>query len=298
MVRGRIYIVCAALAWSSAGVMQRELTVGLATQVAGRALFAALTLAAFVGATERRGTVAAFRRIGRAELAFGVCMGASSGTFIAALNHTTVANVLFLQAAAPFVAALLAWVLLHERVTRTTAIAMVVALAGIGVMVGGPQGRSIGLVFAALMTLTFAVGIVLARRRADISMGPATCIGQLLLLAAVLPFAHPGRVGAHDGAFIVALGVCQIGLGLIFLTLGARVLPAAEVALITLLEVVLGPLWVWLADGERPAVATVVGGVVVIVAVAVQAVGGDGALPRRAGSRFRKDVAVIGGGDG
>jgi drug/metabolite transporter (DMT)-like permease len=297
MGRGRLYIACAALAWSSAGVLQRELRVDLATQLAGRALFAAVALLAFVVATERRGTWRAFRRMGGAELGFAVSLAASSGTFIVALNHTTVANVLFLQAASPFVAAFLAWLFLHERVDRTTGAAMAVALAGIGVMVGGPHGLSLGFAFAVLMTLSFAVGIVLARHRADISMGPATCLAQVIVVAAAAPFSAPGSIGAHDGGYIAALGVGQMALGLAFLVLGARLLPAAEVAVISLLEVVLGPLWVWLVDGERPAAQTIAGGVVVVVAVAIQALGGDGRLSRRTRGGFRKDVPVMEGGD-
>jgi drug/metabolite transporter (DMT)-like permease len=294
--RGRLAILGAALAWSTAGVLQRALSVDLATQLAGRAGFAALALLGYVALAERGGVRAAFRRMGRSELAFAACMGASSASFIVALNHTTVANVLFLQAASPFVAALLAWLLLHERVAPATVLAMAIALVGVGVMVGGPGGLSVGIAFAVLMTLAFAASIVLARHRADISMGPANCLGQLAIFVGAAPFAHPGSAGLHDGALLVGLGVGQIGLGLMFLAYGARLIPAAEVALISLLEVVLGPLWVWLADGERPATTTLAGGAVVVLAVAVQAGGGDGRLSRRPTALFRKDVAVDGGG--
>jgi drug/metabolite transporter (DMT)-like permease len=290
--RGRLFILYAALAWSTAGVLQRELTVGVGTQLAGRALFATLTLIAFVAFTERRGRLAAFARMGRAELGFALCMAVSSASFIVALNHTTVANVLFLQAASPFVAALLAWALLRERVDRRTLVAMGVAVAGVAAMVGGPGGASVGVAIAFGMTLAFAASVVLARHRSDISMGPATCVGQLGVLVCAAPFAHPGAVGAHDFGYLVALGVTQIGLGLIFLALGARLIPAAEVALISLLEVVLGPLWVWLVDAERPATTTLVGGAVVVVAVAIQATAGELRVPRRAAARLRKDVAM------
>jgi drug/metabolite transporter (DMT)-like permease len=102
-------------------------------------------------------------------------------------------------------------------------------------------------------------------------MGPAICLSQVLVLIAVGPFSAPGSIEAGDVPLLLALGVGQMGLGLAFLTLGARLLPAAEVALITLLEVVLGPLWVWLALAERPSTATLAGGAIVIAAVAVQA---------------------------
>lgn len=278
--RGEIYVALAALAWSTAGVLQRELSVGTATQVAGRALFATLALLLFVGISERGATLRVFRTMGRAELAVAVTTAVASGTFIVALNHTTVANVLFMQAVSPIAAALIAWIGLGEQVSRRTAVAMVVALAGVGLMVGGPGGaQGLGLALSVVMTLSFAFAVVITRHRRDISMGPAICVSQVLVLVVVGPFAQPGTVDAHDLAVMVVLGFGQMGVGLAFLTMGARLIKAAEVALITLLEVVLGPLWVWLAISERPSTATLIGGAVVVAAVVVQA-GGDTEEPR------------------
>jgi drug/metabolite transporter (DMT)-like permease len=270
--RGQAYAVAAALAWSTAGVVQRELTVGTATQVAGRAAFAVLALLAFVAFSPDGGGLRAFRAMGRAELAVAVCTAIASGTFIVALNYTTVANVLFMQAVAPIAAASIAWLVLGERASRRTAIAMGVALLGVAVMVGGPGGsHGLGLALSVVMTLSFAVGVVITRHRRDVSMAPAICLSQLIVVLVASPFAEPGEIGRHDLLLLAVLGVTQIGLGLAFLTMSARLLPAAEVALISLLEVVLGPLWVWLADGERPSTASLLGGLVVIAAVVLQA---------------------------
>jgi drug/metabolite transporter (DMT)-like permease len=74
-------------------------------------------------------------------------------------------------------------------------------------------------------------------------------------------------VGEHDLLLLVSLGIGQVGLGFVLLTLGARLIPAAEIALLSLLEVALGPLWVWLARGEIPAPATLAGGCVILLAV-------------------------------
>jgi drug/metabolite transporter (DMT)-like permease len=272
--RGQIYVALAALAWSSAGVLQRELSVGTATQVAGRAFFAVLALLVFVSFSERGGVVRAFASMGWAGIAVAVATGTASACFIVALNHTTVANVLFMQAVSPIAAALIAWVALREAVSRRTGVAMVVALAGVGLMVGGPGGsQGLGLGLSVLMTLSFAISVVITRHRRDISMAPALCLSQLLVFIVFAPFAHPSAVGTKDLLLIVALGAGQIALGLAFLTIGARLIPAAEVALITLLEVVLGPLWVWLALSERPSTATLLGGGVVVAAVVVQAGG-------------------------
>jgi drug/metabolite transporter (DMT)-like permease len=269
--RGQVYIALAALAWSTAGLLQRELTLDTPTQVAGRAFFALIALFLYVAIAARGDVVGAFRSIGRAGLAFAACMAVASGAFIIALNETTVANVLFLQALAPVAAAILAGVALGEVVSRRTWFAMLLALGGVGVMIGGPSSEGLrGQAIALLMTLAFAVVVVITRRHRQISMAPATCLSQLIVLVIAAPLAHPSQIGGDDLGLLVLLGAGQMGLGLTFLTLGARLIPAAEVALITLLEVVLGPLWVWLAISEEPGTATLVGGVVVIAAVLVQ----------------------------
>jgi drug/metabolite transporter (DMT)-like permease len=272
--RGQVYVALAAVAWSSAGVLQRELSVDVATQVAGRAFFALLALLAFVAVSERGGTVRSFTSMGRSGLAVAVCTAVASGSFIVALNHTTVANVLFMQAVAPIAAALIAWLALREPVTRRTAVAMVVALGGVGLMVGGPGGaQGVGLALSIVMTLAFAAAVVITRHRRDISMAPAICLSQVMVLVVVAPLADIGSIDGHDLLVLAALGIGQMGLGLAFLTIGARLIPAAEVALITLVELVLGPLWVWLAFSERPSTATLVGGAIVMAAVALQARG-------------------------
>jgi drug/metabolite transporter (DMT)-like permease len=295
--RGQAYAALAALAWSSAGVLQRELSVDAATQVTGRALFAALALFLFVAFSERGATVGVFRRMRRAELAVAALTAVASGTFIVALNHTTVANVLFMQAVAPIAAALIAWVGLREQISGRTSLAMVVALAGVGLMVGGPGGsHGLGLALSVVMTLSFALSVVITRHRRDISMAPAICLSQVLVLAVAGPFAHPGTVNQHDLALMVVLGFGQMGLGLAFLTMGARLIPAAELALIALLEVVLGPLWVWLVLAEQPSTATLLGGAVVIIAVVLQARGEAEEPPAPRGARRRRVAGRRGGG--
>ena len=127
--------------------------------------------------------------------------------------------------------------------------------------------------------------IVITRWRHDVSMAPATCLSQVILVVAFLPFASPGEIGGDDVVWLAALGIGQIGLGFALLTVGARLIPAAQVGLITLLEVVLGPLWVWLALDERPSTLTLVGGAIVIVAIVIQTRGGAATRAgRRAGA--------------
>jgi drug/metabolite transporter (DMT)-like permease len=285
--RGQVYVALAAIAWSTAGVLQRGLSVNTAAQVGVRAAFAGVALLAWVAVSERGRFVEACRSVGLAGIGFAACLASASGAFIVALNHTTVAHVLFIQAMAPVLAALLAWIALREPVSRRTAVAMAVALAGVALMVGGPGGGSLlGDGLSLLMALSFAISIVISRHRRDVSMLPATCLGQLFLVIAFLPFADVSAMPGDDVLALAALGFGQIGLGLAFLTVGTRLIPAAQVALITLLEVVLGPLWVWLAIDEKPTTATLIGGAVVVVAVVIQAVGGP--------SRGRRPAEAVG----
>ena len=209
-----------------------------------------------------------------------LCVATASASFIAALNHTSVARVLFILAVSPVLAALLARVTLGEPITRRTVAAMALALAGVALMLGAPGEGSLagdGLSFVA--ALAFALMIVITRWRHDVSMAPATCLSQAILVVAFLPFASPGEIGGGDVAWLAALGIGQIGLGFALLTVGARLIPAAQVGLITLLEVVLGPLWVWLALDERPSTLTLVGGAIVIVAIVIQTRGAPPSEP-------------------
>jgi len=281
---GQLAILVAATAWSTAGLAQRGLDASPATQVTGRAAFAAVALFGFVLAAERRGTLRAFRRMGRSGLAMAAFLAISSGSFLLALNYTTVANVLFMQAAAPMMAALLGWVLLSEPVDGRTWVALVLAAAGVALMAAGSfDAGTTAVVLPLVVTASFAAVIVIARHRREVSMMPATFASQLIVIVAFLPFLDVGSASRSDWAILAALGVGQMGIGLAFLTIGARLIPPAQVAIISLLEVVLGPLWVWLAYDERPGASTLAGGAIVVAAVLVQALGSATSAPVVAG---------------
>jgi drug/metabolite transporter (DMT)-like permease len=269
--RGRLFVALAAVAWSTAGLLQRELSVDTATQTGGRALFAALGLLVYVAITEGRNTFRAFVAIGRGGIAVVVLLAISSASFFIALNHTSVANVLFMQALAPIAAAALG-TMVGDPVSRRTWIAMAIAVAGVTVMVGGPgRPSALGLALSLVMTVSFAATLVITRHRREVSMAPATCLSQVLVLVLAAPFASFTSAGPQDVLILATLGICQIGLGFALLTIGGRLIPAGEVALITLVEIVLGPLWVWVFLEEQPSASTLVGGGIVLGAVLLEA---------------------------
>src|SRR3954447_26819029 len=129
--RGQIYVALAAVAWSTAGVLQRQLTLDTPTQVFGRAAFAGVALLGYVAIVERGQVVRGFRSVGGAGIAVALCVAIASGCFIGALNHASVARVLFILAVAPVLAAVRAWGCRGEPISGRTALAMVVALCGV-----------------------------------------------------------------------------------------------------------------------------------------------------------------------
>ncbi len=181
---------------------------------------------------------------------------------------------LLFQAISPFLAALLAWLVMREAIGSRTWAAMAAALAGVAIMVGGSLGSGDlrGDALCVVMSSGFALVLVITRRHLEISMTPATAIGMVIAFAASAPFSHFGVVSAGDFALLAALGAGQMALGLILFTAGARLIPAAQAGLITLIEIVLGPLWVWLIYREDPDALTLLGGAVIIGAVLLHAI--------------------------
>jgi drug/metabolite transporter (DMT)-like permease len=270
--RGQAYALGAALAWSTGGILQRQVFAGAADQIVGRAAFAFLGVLAFLAVGREVGLRAAFRSVANpAGVAVAAGIAVASATFILALNHTSIAHVLVIQAITPILAGLFAFWTLHEPLSARTWGAMVLAVLGIGVMVGVPSGGSaLGDLMAVISPLAFAIVIVVARRHRDVSMTPATALAQVMLVVFGLPFIHAGQFHSGDIGWLALLGLGQQGFGLVFFTMGARLIPAASMGLILLLESVLGVAWGWLGTTERPNVATIVGGLMVLAAVTIK----------------------------
>ena len=237
-------------------MLQRELSIDTTTQLAGRALFACLALFGFVALLNRGRPVEAFPHDGPGRSRRRAVHGPSPrASFIVALNHATVANVLFMQAVAPVAAALLAWTAPRGGgpSRARAALAMAVALLGVGLMVGGPgSGGVVGVGASLIMTLAFAGSIVITRQRPKVSMAPAICLSQLPSSCSSprrSPTPAPDhRIGISCCSYCSASG--RWGSVSRFHHRGRAAHPRPpEVALITLLEVVLGPLWVWIALG-------------------------------------------------
>ena len=268
---GVALVAGAAVTWSTAGFFTHLIHVELFPMLVWRNLFGGIFMLGFVIYMHRGDTVHAFRTLGRVGWSVAVLNGFSMLFYLAALRNTSVANVVVIYATAPFVAAALAFIVYRDRATRRTLATGVVALVGVGITVAGTQGPTglYGDLLAVAMTFSVAIFTIVARRYRDRSMIAAAAASAWVGIVIALPFTTPSslRVTPLQLFELALFGVTSFGLGLILYTMGARHLHAARSALISALDTPLAPLWVWLAFGLRPALASVIGGAIVLTAV-------------------------------
>ena len=195
--------------------------------------------------------------------------------FILSLTYTTVANTMFSLSAAPFFTALLGWIVLGEKVARGLWIAMGVALVGMAVMLwdGLGAGTLLGNAFAVAAAFSFGTFVVILRKGRGVNMLPVAMLGTLLggLFAAAMS-GWALSISWHDVGLLFVWGMLLSGTVHAIFTWSSRHVPGAELTLLILIEFILAPLWVWLAIDERPSVATLIGGGLVIAAVASRAI--------------------------
>jgi len=270
--RGALLVFGASAIWSFGGAIARSLSVtDNWTIIFWRSVCAAAFLLGFMLWQEGwRGTRALFADMGWGGVGVGLCFAIASTSFIVALSHTTVANIMLMQAGAPLFAALMAFVLFRERVGTGTWIAIGAVMAGVAVMVSDSLDGSVSPVgdgLALLIAFSFALAIVLTRRHAQVRMMPAACLGTLVTMVVGLALSGSLRVGPADAALLFVFGALNLALGMMLFVTGVRLVPAAAAALIGTAEPVLGPLWVWLVHDEIPSGRTLAGGAIVILAL-------------------------------
>jgi drug/metabolite transporter (DMT)-like permease len=280
-VNGVILVLLAGVFWSSMGIGIRLIEEANVWQIL---LYRSSALAAFlfVIISFRSGNkpIRAIRKAGIAGAIGGVGLVVAFAGGIYALQTTSVANAMFLFAAAPFLAAFLGWIILRENVRKATWIAMLVAMVGIAIMVlnGMSAGRLVGNLSAILSAAGFAMFTIALRWGKLEDMMPAVFLaGVFALVTSALVCWFEGfsfTIPANDIAVALALGVFQVGLGLTIFTIGSKVVPAAELALLSMTEVLLGPFWVWLFLGETADFYTLAGGAVLMLAIAGNALSG------------------------
>jgi drug/metabolite transporter (DMT)-like permease len=268
-------MVAAPVLWSSAGVVTRHIERAQPfEQVFWRSLFAFAFVFVFL-LIKKSHPWRSVRAAGIPGLVSGLMWAVMFTAFLFALSMTTTANTLVAMSVSPLLTALFASLFLKDPVPLRTWIAASAAAVGIAWMFStGLSAHYAGMAIAFLIPVAAAINVVVLRASAArLDLVPAVMLGGALSCLLALPFALPFSSTPRDLALLAFLGVFQLGLPCMLLVLASRALLAPEIALLGLLEVVLGPLWAWLGAGEEPGRATLLGGSIVLMALALNEIG-------------------------
>jgi drug/metabolite transporter, DME family len=265
--------VAATLLWSLSGVFARRMESTDAWLLNGwRGLATAVCLGIFLAVTYRRNLFAQFGRIeGKALLACAGFFAAGTTLYLAALKGAPVANVSCLTASSPVFAAILAWVFLRERGEGRIWLATLLAIAGTAVIfmdgVAFEWRNLAGNGMALATAFCFAGQTVALRRFRSVDMVPAIAVGALaVFLILGVAFGHLA-ISAHDLKMVLLMGAVQLAIPITLYVYAARYVPAMQLLLISLLDVVFNPLWAWIGAGEVPQRNALIGGLVIVAAV-------------------------------
>lgn len=277
--RAVLLMILVTLLWSTAGVVSRHLEAATGFEVTfWRSAFNALSLVAALSWMRGGSFWRQLPRMPRAVWISGLCWSVMFTAFMMAITMTTVANVLVTMALGPLLTALFSRLFLHHRLPPRTWVAIVLGSAGIAWMFGhemqGSAASLAGMGVALAVPLAAATNWTLLQRIAhsDASiekpdMLPAVLIGAVLSALMTLPLAWPFVATSHDLTLLAGLGLTQLAIPCLLVVRLTRVLPAPEVALLGLLEVIFGVLWAWWGAGEVPSSSALLGGAMVLAAL-------------------------------
>ena len=273
---GIALVVAAAIAWSTAPFFTRLLPYDSWTILFWRGVFASGMITAILLVLQGRAGLRDLIRMKKSGWLVASLSASAMIAFIPSLQLTSVSNVAIIIATGPFVTAALAWVWLREVPHVRTMIASVVALCGVGIIVGGARVGSdiLGVALACFMTLAIAAMTVLLRRHKNTSMVAAAALSNILGSIVSIPFAREiADVTGADILILAMFGCLQVSLGLTLFFLGSRLLPSGQAALISTLETPLMPFWIWVGFAEIPALRVFIGGALVMGAVIADIIG-------------------------
>lgn len=269
-----LLMIIAPAMWSSAGVLSRHLESARGFEVSfWRSFFAGAFVMLALAWQHRAKAIDKLMALGRFGAFSGVMWAAMFSCFMLALTMTTVANALIVESLSPLLTALFAWIFLSEKIPRRTWVAILFAFFGmIWMFVDGFSKLDtrglMGVILAMCVPFAASANVIILKKGGQtVDLIPAVLVGAVLSACMMLPFALPLSASLHDILILAVLGVFQLGLPCMLMVHAAKGLSAPEISLLSLLEILLGPLWVWIAFHEIPADATLVGGAVVLFAL-------------------------------
>ena len=284
--RGMALVFFAGVLWSTVGLGVRFIEDAQAWQILFfRSISLSLFLAVIISFKRQENPFTLASRMGMNGVLGALALVAAYAGGIYSIQATSVGNAMLLFASAPFMTAILGQVVLGEKVRRQTWFAIVVAIIGIVIMVADKFGGAAiyGNLAAIASAFGFAVFTITLRRGKTTDMMPVVFLsglfGMVIMAVICLLTSLTFAVPLNDIGIAMSMGVFQVGAGLVLYIIGSRTVPAAELTLLSLAEVVLGPFWVWLFLGEILTINTIIGGMVLLVAIAGNALSGQRRKP-------------------
>lgn len=263
--RGRWFILLAAILWSLAGVFIKFLDLHPLAIVMYRSFFASLVFLPFLKRRDMRLSAPVWVSV--------LTYTAAISAFVSANKLTTAANAIVLQYTAPVFVYLFSWLVLGEKISKLNGLALTIAMIGVAIIsldsAGEPQ--MMGVLLALLSGVIFAAFMLNLQRTRDINPVYLTWLNNLMCAVLLLPFVTIHlALTTHQIAILAVMGAVQLGLPYLLFSNGLKAISLQEAALIALIEPVLNPLWVALVVGEIPAVATLVGGGMILIGLGVR----------------------------
>jgi drug/metabolite transporter (DMT)-like permease len=246
-----------------------------------RSLFMGLGMGAILalkckGANNREQTAWRWRDITPVVWLVAVLIASSNVGFVGAIVHTSVADTLIIMATLPLFSAVLGLALIGEAVRPRTWVAISVSFIGVVVIffrgAGNGDGAWQGDLMALFSAFSMGLALVVLRKWEHKDITPILCLAGFIAALAVLPWARPAAIDGRSLAILAFLGFILLPLALTLFFAGIKHVPAAEIALLALLETVLGPLWAWAGGEETLHSVSLIGGAIVVLAIAANAV--------------------------
>ena len=234
-----------------------------------RSLFFIIALILFLSLTYKNKVLRVIKDSGAPGVLGGFVMSFSFVAFIIAMNNTTVANVVFIISTQTMFLAIFGFFYLKEKVSLIGSSSIFLAMSGILIMVGDSisTGSLFGNLVALVIPINFAIYVMIIRKNSNLDMVPAMLYSGIFSLIYGAILSKSFEFSSHDLFMGFLLGVPQLALGFICITIGSRTTASATVGLLMLMETLCGPLWVWLFLNELPPISVFIGGAVIISAI-------------------------------
>ena len=237
-----------------------------------RSFFFLIALIVFLLATYKRNTFNIIKKSGLPGLLGGFVLSFSFVAFVVAMSNTTVANVVFIISTQTMFLAIFGYLYLKEKVSVIGSVSIFLAMSGIVIMVGDSisSGSLFGNIVALAIPINFAILVMIIRKNTKVDMVPAIFYSGIFSLIYGFFLAESFEFTNHDLWMGFLLGVPQLALSFICITIGSRTVESATVGLLMLMETLCAPLWVWLFLNEIPPISVFLGGAVIILAIVIK----------------------------